>query len=424
MQRARIFTAWEEAGAASRQRALADVALAVVFAGFVLGAAAVILVNPKAPIWDQARLLEARFEMPYHPSPAFGFTSQLLVIALKAVLPAGAPLHEVLRVVAMVFWAGTATWLASLCLERRALVLGLLVLLFTSQYPFVWYSTELVAGGFLCLALGAWLRGSPPWLCGTLLALLALSKVELLLVSLCLAAYWMNRAQSRRDALGLLGGFAGSLLLLVLPGLVLVGADYWVSYGEGRGDRSFVTFRQHFAALVAPFQLGPAPNPWLEDRPYFDRVFPGATSMLDVLMTPGLPYLDFLGLSMARGVRKVGWVFQWGWLVVPVLGFAWWRSGLRPGPREKTILLCAVGCLPFVLVSFPHIRYFARYYALFWILLGVAAERLAREGDPGLRRPALGLAGGLMLLALATNAKRASLGLAAAPHLNQYWFSD
>jgi hypothetical protein len=30
----------------------------------------------------------------------------------------------------------------------------------------------------------------------------------------------------------------------------------------------------------------------------------------------------------------------------------------------------------------------------------------------------------LTLLALATNAKRAALGLAAAPHLNQYWFSD
>ena len=424
MQRARIFTAWEEAGAAARQRALADVGVAVVFAACVVVAAAAILAHPKTPIWDQARLLEARFEVPYHPSPEFGFTSQLLVITLKAVLPAGAPLHEVLRIVAMLFWAGAATWLASLCLERRALVLAVVVLLFTSQYPFLWYSTELVAGGFLCLALAAWVRGSPPWLCGILLAGLALTKVELLLVALCLAGYWMARTGSRRDALLLGGSFAGALLLLVLPGLLLVGPDYWVSYGEGRGDKSFETFRQHFAALVAPFQIGPAPNPWTEDAPYFERVFPGANSMLDVLRTPGLPYLDFVALSAARGVRKVGWVFQWGWLALPVLGLACWRSGLRPGPREKAILLCAVGCLPFVLVSFPHIRYFARYYALFWILLGLAAERLAREGDPALRRPALLLAGGLTLLALASNAKRAALGLAAAPQLNQYWFSD
>jgi hypothetical protein len=380
MQRARIFSAWEEGGAPARSRALADVGLALVFAGFVVGAAALLLAHPKLAIWDQARLLEARFEAPYHPSPSLGFTAQLLVIALKATLPAAAPLHETLRIVAMLFWAAAATWLASLCLERRSLVLAVVVLLFTSQYPFLWYSTELVAGGFLCLALGAWVRGSPPWVCGVLLALLALSKVELLLVAVCLAAYWSWQLRSRRDAALLGGSFAGALLLLVLPGLVILGSGYWLDLGTTKGGKIFATFRQHFAALVAPFQIGPAPNPWTEEMPYFERVFPGATSMLDVWRTPGLPYLDFLALSVARGVRKVGWVFSWGWLVVPVLGVACWRSGLRMGTRERSLLLCTVGCLPFVLFSFPHIRYFARYYALFWILLGIAAERRASPG--------------------------------------------
>ena len=238
-----------------------------------------------------------------------------------------------------------------------------------------------------------------------------------------LGGYWMWLERSRRDAALLGGSLAGVLVALVLPGLVLLGPAYWIDLGA-EGPKTFATFRQHFAALVAPFQIAPGPNPWTTPEPYFERVFPRSASMLDVLRAPGLPYLDFVALSLARGVRKVGWVFQWGWLVALVLGALWWRSGLRLGAREKSLLLCAVGCVPFVLFAFPHIRYFARYYALFWILLAMVAERLAREGDPALRRPVLGLAGGLALLALAANARRAALGLAAAPQLHQYWFSD
>jgi hypothetical protein len=425
MQPARSFTAWQEERARLGGRALADAALVAFSALCALAAAATIAAHPKTAIWDQARLLEARFEQPFHPSPSLGFTSQLLVIALRALLPAGAPLHEVLRIAAMLFWAGAATWLAHLCLERRALRAAFVALLFTSQYPFLWYSTELVAGGFLCLALAARLRGAAPGWLGALLALLALSKVELLLVALALAALWMHEARSRREALWLGGGFAGTLLLLVLPGFLLVGSGYWLGLGHADGgDKTFATFRQHFAALVAPFQIGPAPNPWTEEAVYFERAFPGARSFSDVLAAPGLPYLDFVALSAARGARKVGWVFSWAWLAVPPLAWAWRRGGLRAGPRERALLVCFVGCLPFVLLSYPHIRYFARYYPLFWILLGIAAERVAGLRDERLRRPALALAGLFALLALAKNAERAAIGLAAAPQLGQYWFPD
>jgi hypothetical protein len=44
--------------------------------------------------------------------------------------------------------------------------------------------------------------------------------------------------------------------------------------------------------------------------------------------------------------------------------------------------------------------------------------------DERLRRPALALAGLFALLALAKNAERAAVGLAAAPQLGQYWFPD
>jgi hypothetical protein len=424
MQRVRFFTAWDWTFSPGSAQALARLGIPALLVLLLFGASAVILQNPKVAIWDQARLLEARFEAPYYPALPFGFTSQLLVIALRALLPAGAPLHEVLRLVAMAFWAGSAAWLATALLERRALVAVFLILLFTSQYPFLWLSSELITGGFLCLAIGAWLRGASPWIVGPLLASLGLCKMELLLVSGLLLAFWVHTSSSRREGLTLVASFAAALALLLLPGFVLVGPEYWIQYGaEGQG-RGIATFRQHFAALVAPFQIGAAPNPWTDSEPYVERVFPGADSMLDVITTSGLPYLDFVALSTARGVRKLGWVFGWAWLAVPLLVWAWRRGGLEPGEREKALLLTFVGCLPFVLFAYPHIRFFARYYPVFWILLFVALERVSHLEDDSVRRPCLRIGGLLVGLALIQNARRTAMGLAAAPHLQQYWFPD
>ena len=424
MQRARLFTAWEGTFSLASAQSLARLGVPALLTLLLFGASAVILQNPKVAIWDQARLLEARFEAPYYPALPFGFTSQLFVIALKALLPAGAPLHETLRLVAMAFWAGSAVWLAAALLERRALVAVFLTLLFTSQYPFLWLSSELITGGFLCLAIGAWLRGASPWIVGPLLALLGLCKMELLLVSVLLLAFWVHARSSRREGVTLVASFAATLVLLLLPGVVLIGPDYLIQYGAGGPGRGFATFHQHFAALVAPFQIGPAPNPWMDAEPYFQRVFPGAESMLDVVTARGFPYLDFVALSAARGVRKVGWVFGWGWLVLPVLAWAWRRGGLELGEREKALLLTFFGCLPFVLFAYPHIRYFARYYPIFWILVFLVLERVWRLEDASVRNPCLRISGLLIGLALIQNARRTAIGLAAAPHLQPYWFSD
>ena len=92
--------------------------------------------------------------------------------------------------------------------------------------------------------------------------------------------------------------------------------------------------------------------------------------------------------------------------------------------REKALLLTFVGCLPFVLFAYPHIRYFARYYPIFWILVFLVLERIWRLEDASVRNPCLRLSGLLIGLALVQNARRTAIGLAAAPHLQPYWFSD
>jgi hypothetical protein len=238
-----------------------------------------------------------------------------------------------------------------------------------------------------------------------------------------LLAYWLYAGRDPRGRWLLAGSFAASLTLLLLPGLLAFGPGYLVTYGADGQGRAFATFRQHFAALVAPLQWTPGPPPWDHPDPYVQQVFPGAASLGDVLRTPGLPYLDFVALSLSRGVRKLGWIFQWGWLAVPVLAWARRRGDVALDERERALLLSFVGCVPFVLLSYPHIRYFARYYPIFWLLVLVSLQRVARLEAAAPRRGAMAAAVAV-LLALAWNAQRAAVGLAAAPHLPLYWFSD
>jgi len=388
----------------------------------VLASAAWIAAHPNAPVWDQARLLEARFEAPWYPSPPYGFTTQLLVCLLRPFAAGAENLDSLVRIAAMALWAGAASWLAAALLERRSLLAALLLALFTSQYPFLWLSTELVAGGLLCLVLGAFVRGAPAWGTGALLALFALAKPDLLLVAATLFGVfvWQRREAARPLALGCVG----TGLLLLLPGVIAFGPDYLTAFGADGSGRGFDAFKQHLAALMAPLQLAPVANPWVEFQPYVERLFPGATSFVEVVTAPGLAYLDFVALSLAKGVRKAGWLFQWAWLAVPLLIALRRRKGLALDPNERLLLATAIGVVPFVLFAYPHIRYFARYYPLFWIMLLLSVEKLATLGEA--RRPSAGLiaVGLVVLLALAQNVERASLGLALADRLELYWFPD
>ena len=318
MQRARIFTAGEGAAAGARLALAAQLGVPALLLLGIGASAAFLIAHPQTPVFDQARLLEARFEAPYHPAPPFGLSVQLIVIAIKALLPAGVPPAEPVRVAAMALWALSAAWLASALVAHRGLVAALLLLLFTSQLPFLWYSAELFVGALLCFAIGAWVRGAPPWLVGALLGILALAKSELPLLALVLLAYWAWRSPSRRDAARMAAAFSATAALLLLPGLAAFGPGWLTAYDGAGRSRAFATFQQHYAALVAPFQLAPAPDPWRDSASYAARLLPGAGSLREVWLAPRLPLLDFAALALARGVRNAGWLFQWGWLWIAI----------------------------------------------------------------------------------------------------------
>jgi len=429
MQRVRLFTAGDAVSSAPSLGGVARLALPVLWLALAAAVAVVLLENPKTPVYDQSRLVDASLSGPSYPAPSYAFTSQLVVIGLRPFVPDSVELHEVLRIAAMLFWVGAAAWLGSLLLRDpiHFAVYGLL--LFSSQFPFLWLSSELVTGGFLFLTLAAGLSGAPVWLLGSLLALLALCKIEMLLVSVALVGWlvWKARDEGRGPAVLLLASFAVVLAVLLAPGLVLIGWNYYFGY-DGGTSRGFATFIQHYASLVAPLQHTPGPNPWLQPEVYFQRTFPGANSMSDVVFAPGLAYLDFVALSVARGIRKIGWLFSWGWLAVPVLVWARRRAGVGLDDRERLLWVSFVGVIPMVLFAYPHIRYFARYYPIFWLLIGLGIERLQQtepsSDEQGERRACLVAASGAVLLALMLNGQRVSHGLAYVSVLSSYWFPD
>jgi len=408
-----------------RRRILRRFAIPLLTLTLVGLAGVVILANPREAVWDQQALLAASFRAPDHPSPVRGFTSQLVVASYRALTPGeGAGLNSGIRVVAAAMYLAAAAWLAASLLQRRALVALLLAFVFSSQFPLLWLSSELFTGAFLMAAIAAWVTGASPWIVGALLALLGLCKPDVIVVSVVLLAYWVHRRASRTEGLALAGGFAVALCALLLPGTIADGIDYFRGYG-GSGGRSFASFGQHYAALVAPLQLtGPPPNPWTESGIYMARQFPDARNMSDVVFGHLPRYANFVALATVRGLFRAGYLFHYVALAIPCLVWGWRRGGFAPHDREKTLLLSLVGVLPFVLFAYPHIRYFARYYPVVIVLVLATLERVLAMADPDARRPILVTSGLCIAAALVENLQRLADGLAGAPSLSVYWFPD
>jgi hypothetical protein len=135
-------------------------------------------------------------------------------------------------------------------------------------------------------------------------------------------------------------------------------------------------------------------------------------------------YLNFVALSCVRGIFRAGWLANWALLAVPCLAWGWRRGGFESSDRERTLLLTFVGVAPFVLFSFPHVRYLARYYPVFVAGVLLVLERVLSVDDRASRRPVLITAGACLAVSLLVNFGRLFDGLAALSSNGQYWFPD
>ncbi len=119
----------------------------------------------------------------------------------------------------------------------------------------------------------------------------------------------------------------------------------------------------------------------------------------------------------------MGFVCHFALLAIP---FAIWGTrGLATRTAARRALVWSfVGVIPFVLFSYPHIRYFARYYPIAGVLVLSAVERIASLPDGPRRNIAFSGAVVCLALALAENVRRISTNWALLPDLDRYWFPD
>jgi hypothetical protein len=134
--------------------------------------------------------------------------------------------------------------------------------------------------------------------------------------------------------------------------------------------------------------------------------------------------VEFVALSAVRGLFRAGYVVNYAALAVPCLAWGWHRGRFALTDREKTLYLSFIGFAPFVLFSYPHVRYMARYYPIFLLLVLTALERVLAIEDRALRRPVLLTSGLCLGVSLLENLRRLSAGLAYVGELEQYWFPD
>jgi hypothetical protein len=245
----------------------------------------------------------------------------------------------------------TTAWIAKSALQARwsRAVTGLL--LFSSLYPFVWLSSELIAGALLNLVLCAMLvtrSRQQPLFVG---ALLAMAKPDLPLTAAALLIAHALREPGGGPRCRLVAAFGAGVLVLLLPGLVQDGHAYLLD-----ATRSWASFGQLTSILFAGRWM---PADWQVDT---SRYFPCAQSVLDAIVMHPVQYLSYLGRSAGRGVDAVLIAFAQLVILFPICA-AW--SALRKGTLSgiaKLLVVAIVGVVPWILFAYPHIRYMARYF--------------------------------------------------------------
>lgn len=329
--------------------------------------AVVVIIRSGGPAQlDQLMPIGSRLH--FHTYPTFDqeIVPQLLGAFLHLIGPqdpAGA--NTALRLVAALLYLVTAALLSTALLRSNPARAAMVLLLAASGYPFLWLSSELIAGALLCFAIWLVVTGRRPWLIGACLGLLALTKSELVVVSVVIGAICLLRRPEA--ARGLVVGFVVVVGVLVAPGLAAHGRAFF-------GDRAWFAFGQHYSALVANLQLGPHPDPWTDWPAYLAAKFPDAHSVLGVAHKYPNAYSSFVALSTVTGIWNA-WTAFGLVLVAIAIRVALRSTGMRP--VEKWLLAAMVVVIPQVLITFPHVRYMARLAPL--VLMVPLAEIEARR---------------------------------------------
>jgi hypothetical protein len=331
----------------------------------LLATAVLIVANSGRPVFDQASLVG----IPLDHYPAFDdeVVPRLLAGTLYAVGPRSlAAANTLLRLASAAVYVGAAALLARSLLRTSWARAALLALLLASGYPFLWLSSELLAGAFLCLAIWLVVTYRSPWLIGACLGALSLTKSEMVVASAAIALVYLRYRPDRIRPL--LTGFAVLVAALIAPGLAQHGAGFFV-------NRSWSAFGQHYAAMASEFHLMADRDPWNDWTRYVAASFPGDSSVLQVVLHHKVQYTYYVTLAAITGLWNAWRAF--GLLLVAIA----LRIARRGSPRsvDGWLLVAMVTLIPEVLVAYPHVRYLAKLAPLV-VMIPLAEIERRRDG--------------------------------------------
>ena len=313
---------------------------------------------------------------PFGPYPNFesGVLSNLLVKALGAVAPLTIThVNEVVRTLAAIFYASAVYLLFSQYIVREQNRLIAVTLFFTSRLPLLWLSSELIAGGFLALAVVLHARGRFR-IASAALGCFALCKPDLVLAGGAVSLAWLWFAKGNRRAV--LWPFALVILVLNAGGVLSHGLAHF------QGNRSWMAFSQHYSFLFGRHQFNPA----FADETFgnWERnvgaVFPGISSLGGVIVHHPMLYLDFLALGQVHLLKRLVALSSFLLLPLALLLFSTrYRKAFTKDTRialltASTAAAC-LGLVPITMISFVHIRYLAKFYPLVFVTCMAGLER-------------------------------------------------
>lgn len=343
------------------------------FLGLLAATIAAIWAFPQPILADQSFIKNALD--PFGPYPIFetGVLSNLLMKGIGAVFPLSiAHVNEVVRSLAAVFYASAAYLLFSEYIEKERNRLIAVALLFSSRLPLLWLSSELIAGGFLSMAIFLHARGRFR-AASAALGCFALCKPDLVLAGGAVLAAWLFYAKGNRRQL--LWPFAFVIVALNAGGVLAHGIAHF------QGNRSWMAFSQHYSFLFGRHQFDPA----FADETFGNwkrnvgAVFPGISSLGGVIVHHPMLYLDFLALGQVHFVKRL--VALGNFLLLPmglILFNGRYRKALTSERRLELLTASAaaacVGLLPITMISFVHVRYLAKFYPVVFAVCAAGLE--------------------------------------------------
>jgi len=301
-----------------------------------------------------------------------GVSANLIVGLYKLLVPTGPEnINWHIRIFAMICYLGSSFLLVRQLINTTALRILALTIIATSGFQFIQPSNEVMAGSLITLFFFAICVRWPLWITSFLLAMFGLAKVEFIVASLGMAAFWWlwEHRRGNPHAVWAFILTVSWLGLLLLPTLIVAGSNI------EQFDRSMGSFMPTYVELSMPHQFSPTNQP-INDVVAQLRAgqFRESTSVFKFITQHPQLYANYVGLSAVKGLPF--FVHSFKLMLIPMASVVLLKAQ-RIRPLLLLLLIAALFTLvPAWLLSYVRIRYLIKFFPAFIALALAGCEEL------------------------------------------------